>query len=81
MDQNRPQGVNTYIFKAHSVRSAASSAAADAGVFVTEIMEAANWTSASVFEKFYYRPSRCSTFVLTVISSASNLLGTKFFEI
>ena len=66
-------GVNTSIFKAHSVRSAASSAAADAGVSVTEIMEAADWTSASVFEKFYYRPSRSSTFGHTVISSASNL--------
>jgi len=52
---------------------------------VTKIMEAANWTSANVFEKFYYRPSWSSTFRHTVISSASNLQswygGTKLLEI
>jgi len=53
MDQNKA-GVDISIFKAHSIQSAATSAAADAGVTVTEIMEAADWTSASVFEKFYY---------------------------
>jgi len=47
-------GIDTSIFKAHSIRSAATSAAADAGVSVTEIMETTDWTSASVFEKFYY---------------------------
>jgi len=75
MNQNRPQkaDIDTFIFKAHSIRSAATSAAADAGVSVTEIMQAADWTSASVFEKFYYRPSQSSTFGHTIISSASNL--------
>ena len=41
---------NTSIFKAHSVRSAATLPTV---VSVTEIMEAADWTSANVFEKFY----------------------------
>ena len=65
--------IDTSTFKAHSIQSASTSAAADAGVSVTEIMEAADWTSASVFKKFYYRPSWPSTFGHTVINSASNL--------
>ena len=66
-------GIDISIFKAHSVRSASTSAAAHAGVTVPEIMEAADWSSASVFEKFYYRPHRSVRFGQSVISSASNL--------
>ena len=65
--------IDTSIFKAHSIQSASTSAAADSGVSVTEVMEVADWTSASVFKKFYYRPSLSSTFGHTVINSASNL--------
>ena len=36
-------------------------------------MEVAGWSSASVFEKFYYRLHRSSSFGLSVISSTSNL--------
>ena len=66
-------GIDTSIFKAHSICSASTSAAADAGVSVSEIMEAADWSSASVFEKFYYRPHRSSRFGHSVMASASNL--------
>ena len=66
-------GIDTSIFKAHSIRSASSSAAADAGLSVSEIMEAVDWSSASVFEKFYYHPHRSSSFGLSVISPALNL--------
>ena len=66
-------GIDTSIFKAHSVRSASTSAAADAGVSTSEIMEAADWSSASVFEKFYYRPQKSTNFGHSVISTASNL--------
>ena len=66
-------GIDTSIFKVHSIRSASTSAAADAGVSVSEIMEAADWSSASVFEKFYYRPHKPSKFGHSVILSASNL--------
>jgi len=61
------------IFKAHSVHSAAVSTAADAGVSIFGIMEAADWSSASVFEKFYYRLHKSTNFGHSVISSASNL--------
>ena len=48
--------VDTSIFCAHSTRSASTSAAADAGVSIPEILEAADWSSSSTFERFYYRP-------------------------
>jgi len=63
------------IFKARSVCSAAISTAVDAGVSIPEIREAADWSSASVFVKFYYRPHKSTNFGHSVISSASNLLS------
>ena len=50
-------GIDTCSFKAHSVRSASASAAASAGVTTNQIMETADWSSESVFQRFYYRPS------------------------
>ena len=54
-------GIDTTIFKAHSIRGASTSAAASAGVTTNDILNAADWSSASVFQKFYYRPERKST--------------------
>ncbi len=48
-------GVNTDIFKAHSVRSTATSATANAGTTTSDILKAADWSSESVFQKFYYK--------------------------
>jgi len=47
-------GINTNIFKAHSIRGGASSKAAFSGV---EILQAADWSSESTFQRFYHRPS------------------------
>jgi hypothetical protein len=44
-------------FGAHSVRSAATSAARSAGVSLKDIMQTANWSSAKTFHKYYYRES------------------------
>ena len=65
--------IDTSIFKAHSIRSASTSAATDAGLSVSEIVEAADWSSTSVFEKFYYHPPESSSFSLSIISSALNM--------
>ena len=58
MDQSAltKAGVDTSIFKAHSVRVATTTAAALAGISIPEILEAGDWSSQSVFERFYYRP-------------------------
>ena len=49
-------GIDVSIFKAHSVRGAATSAAANAGITTNDILNAADWSSQSIFHKFYYRP-------------------------
>ena len=59
-------GIDTNIFKAHSVRGAAASAAAN--VTTIDIMKAANWSSESVFTKFYYKPVCSRTFGAAVLS-------------
>ena len=47
-------GIDTSIFKAHSVQSASASATADAGTTTNDILKAADWSSQSVFQKLYY---------------------------
>ena len=72
-------GINTEIFKAHSVRGASSSTAAAAGVTTADILKTADWSSAGTFQKFYLRPTKGSddrlSFGTAVLSSAqaSNL--------
>ena len=48
-------GVNTDIFKAHSVRGASTSKASHEGLSVGQIIETANWSNATTFQKFYCR--------------------------
>ena len=43
-------------FRAHSVRGAAVSAARLHGMSVADIVSVADWTSDTMFKKFYYRP-------------------------
>ena len=70
-------GINTEIFKAHSVRGASSSTAASVGVTTADILKAADWSSAGTFQKFYLRPTKDSddkpSFGTAVLSSAQAL--------
>ena len=74
-------GIDTSIFKAHSVRGASSSTAAAAGVTTAGILNVADWSSAMTFQKFYFRQTKESVgksyFGTAVLSSvqASNLLN------
>ena len=61
-------GVDTEIFKAHSVRSASTSAAAMAGITTEDILKAADWSSETVFQKFYHKPVRVNKFGRAVLS-------------
>lgn len=62
-------GINTSVFKPHSTRSAATSAAKLANVPLDEIMATAGWRSSSVFAVYYNKPlSNDSSF-------ANNVLG------
>ena len=64
-------GIDTNTFKAHSVRSAAVSSAASAGMTTNDILSAAEPSSESVFQKFYFKTVKNSTFGSTVLSTLS----------
>ena len=60
--------VDTSIFKTHSVRGAATSAAANAFVPLQEILNMADWSNSSTFQRFYYRPVFSTSFGHAVLS-------------
>ena len=60
--------------EAHSVRGAAASVAANAGVITSDNLRNADWSSESVF---YYKPVQSGTFGAAVLSKGeSNTLQT-----
>ena len=63
----KASGVNSDIFKAHSVHGASTTAAANSNVPLSEILKMADWSSASTFQKLYYKPVRSSTFAHGVL--------------
>ena len=62
-------GIDTSVFNAHSVRGASSSAAANLGITTNDILKAADWSSESVFQRFYYKPIEDPSFGRAVLSS------------
>ena len=67
-------GIDTSIFKAHSVRGAACSKAAGKGVTTKQILEAADWSSEGTFQRSYHRRLECedkTSFGRHVLSSGS----------
>lgn len=60
-------GINTTLFKAHSVRAAVSSKAKAAHVPVKEIMERAGWSRESTFAKFYEKRVVKDQFAETIL--------------
>ena len=46
-------GINSQVFKAHSTRGAATSAALRAGISILEIVRLADWTNETTFKKFF----------------------------
>ena len=55
-------------YTGHSTRSVSTSAAAESGIPLEVIIEAADWASAETFRKYYHRPTSRGTFVNTVLS-------------
>ena len=55
------------VFTAHSTRGALTPAAARAGVTLSDMMEAADWSRESTFKKFYHRPTQKSAFTMGVL--------------
>ena len=48
-------GIDTSVFKAHSVKDASTSALYPRGVSISKIMNLANWSNEHVFHRFYNR--------------------------
>ena len=61
-------GIDTDLFKGHSVRTAAASAAHKAGASIKDILKAGNWRRESTFRKFYYKSPQPSGFALAVLN-------------
>ena len=49
-------GIDTEIFKAHSVRGASTTTAVNSNVPLDDVMKMADWSRVSTFQKFYYKP-------------------------
>ena len=63
-------GIDTTVYKGHSVRSAATSKASASGLSLEEILRRANWKRASTFQKYYNRgtPEPTDGFAQTVLT-------------
>jgi len=57
-------GIDSQVFKAHSVRGASTAAAANAFVPLSTIMSKADWSSASIFKHFTINPCLHQTLLL-----------------
>ena len=64
-------GVDTSIFNSHSVRGASTSKAANMGITTEDILKAANWSSESVFQRFYYKPTKKPEYGRAVLAKVS----------
>ena len=64
-------GIDISIFKAHSVRGAAATAASTGGITTNDILQAADWSSESVFTKFYHKPTRDVSFGEAALSTSN----------
>ena len=67
-DLLKEAGVDTEVFKAHSVRGASTSAALKKGVHLSDILDMADWSRESTFKRFYCRSSQEDTFASRVLS-------------
>ena len=62
-------GIDSHVFKAHSVRGVSTTAASTVFVPLSTIMSMADWSSASTFRTFYYKQFFNSDFATGVLSS------------
>ena len=64
-------GVDTETFSAHSTRSASTSWAAAKGIQINDILKAANWSSQTTFEHYYFRPITSAIYKRTILQSTT----------
>ena len=66
-DNLKAAGIDTGQFTAHSTKSASTSHAFSKGVPINDILKVANWSSKSIFGKFYHRNQGSSSFTRAVL--------------
>ena len=69
-------GIDTSKFKAHSLRSAASSKVANLGLKLVDILDNGNWTNESTWQRFYHKrvASASQRFQETLLSNGQGQL-------
>ena len=60
-------GVDTAVFKAHSVRGASSTAALEKVVLIKAILRTVDWSTDSTFRRFYYHPTQDNRYAQAVL--------------
>ena len=68
-DLLKEAGVNTDMFKAHSVRGVSTSAVLKKGVHLNDIFNMADWSKESTFKRFYCWAAQEDTFASKVLSN------------
>ena len=64
-------GVDTTIFTAHSTHGASASSASKSGITTNDILKAANWSSESVFQRFYHKEVERAAYGRAVLGGRS----------
>ena len=62
-------GLDVSMFRPHSTRSAATSAAFQKGVSIADILKKADWARATTFHRYYNRPKVNESFVEAILTS------------
>ena len=68
-------GIDTSIFKAHSTRGASVSAAKNLGVTTREILHTADWSTESVFQKYYCKHINKASYSNAILKGQSSSDG------
>lgn len=64
-------GVDISVYSAHSIRGASATSAEKQGVSMNDILKMADWSTESTFRRFYYRPTKTTSFAEAVLSGGS----------
>ena len=67
-------GIDTSIFKAHSVRGVSASATYERGASLQDILDLADWSTDPTFRCFYYRLKHNSSIAKTLLNVQSLLI-------
>ena len=65
-------GVDTRVFKAHSVQGASVSTAKNKGVSLSDILNMADWSQDTTFRRFYYHSTIADDYAQKVLRSSDS---------